>query len=64
MPRTQFQLELRCRKHPQFAGDCPACYFVRRFDADFESLRRRRAVLVRQLREKLRSGEVIVIEIL
>ncbi len=35
-----------------------------RFDVDFDKLRQRRAALVRLLRERLRSGEVIAIEIM
>jgi hypothetical protein len=54
---------LRCRPHPEFTADCHACCFVRRFDTEFDKLRQRWAVLVRHLRERLRSGEVIVIEI-
>jgi len=61
--RTQFQLDLRCRQHQEFTADCPACCFVRRFDLDFDRLRQRRATLVRQLRDKLRSGEVVAIDI-
>jgi hypothetical protein len=64
MHRTNFQLDLRCGKHPDFTSDCPACCFVRRFDTEFDKLRQRRALLVRQLREKLRSGDVVVIEII
>ncbi len=64
MHRTNFQLDIRCKEHPGFTGDCPACCFVRRFDTEFDRLRQRRAILVRQLREKLRSGEVVVIEII
>ena len=64
MHRTNFQLDLRCKEHPDFKGDCPACRCVRRFDAELERLRQRRATLVRQLREKIRSGEVVVVEII
>jgi hypothetical protein len=63
MPRNQFQLDLRCRKHRDFTGDCPSCCYVRHFDVEFDKLRQRRATLVRQLREKLRAGEVIAIDI-
>jgi hypothetical protein len=61
--RTLLQLDLRCREHEAFTSDCPACCFVRRFDSEFDRLRQRRAILVRQLREKLRSGDVIAIDI-
>jgi hypothetical protein len=64
MSRTLVQLDIRCKQHRDFTGDCPACYFIRRFETDFQKLRQRRAELIRQLREKLRSGEVVVIEII
>jgi hypothetical protein len=64
MSRTLVQLDIRCKQHREFAPDCPACCFVRRFDTEFERLRQRRAELIRQLCGKLRAGEVIPVEIL
>ena len=64
MHRTNFQLDIRCKEHQTFTFDCVACCFVRRFDTEFDRLRQRRAALVHQLRDKLRSGEVVVIEII
>jgi hypothetical protein len=56
MPRIQFQLDLRCQKHPDYTGDCTACCFVRHFDVEFDKLRQRRATLVRLLLDKMISG--------
>ncbi len=64
MHRTNFQLDLRCKEHRTFAFDCAACCFVRRFDTEFDRLRQRRADLIRQLRDKLWSGDVVPLEIL
>jgi hypothetical protein len=58
------QLDIRCKQHRQFTSDCPACCFVRRFDTEFDRLRQRRAELIRQLRDKLRSADVVPVEIL
>ena len=64
MSRTLVQLDIRCKQHQEFAPDCGACCFVRKFEMEFERLRQRRAELIRQLRGKLRSGDVVPIEIL
>ena len=63
MSRTLVQLDIRCKQHLEFTADCKACSFVRRFETEFDKLRQRRAVLVRQLREQLRTGVVVVIDI-
>jgi hypothetical protein len=64
MSRTLVQLDIRCRQHQEFTPECADCCFVRKFDTDFERLRQRRAELIRQLRGKLRSGDVVPVDIL
>jgi hypothetical protein len=64
MSRTLVQLDIRCKQHQTFTPECAACCFVRKFETEFERLRQRRAELIRQLRGKLRSGDVVPIDIL
>jgi len=64
MSLTNVQLDIRGKQHRKFTPDCGACCFVRKFEMDFDRLRQRRAELIRQLRGKLRSGEVVPVEIL
>ncbi len=63
MHRTQFHLDIRGKEHRTFTFDCSAGCFVRRFGTVFDRLRQRRTALVHQRRDKLSSGEVVVIEI-
>jgi hypothetical protein len=64
MSRTFIQLDIRCKEHRELTPDCAACSFVRKFEIEFQKLRQRRAELIRQLRGKLRSGDVVPVEIL
>jgi len=62
--RTLVQIDIRCKQHREFKPDCGACCFIRKFEMEFEKLRRRRAEVIRLLCNKLRSGDVVPVEIL
>jgi hypothetical protein len=64
MSGTLVRLDTRCKQHREFTPDCGACCFIRKFEIEFQKLRQRRAELIRQLRGKLRSGDVVPVEIL
>jgi len=64
MSRTLVQLDIHCKQHREFTPDCSACGFIWKFEMEFNRLRQRRAELIRQLRGKLRSGDVVPEEIL
>jgi hypothetical protein len=64
LSRMLVQFDICGKEHRKLTSDCNAYCFVRRFEVEFEKLRQRRAELIRQLCGKLRSGEVIPVEIL
>jgi hypothetical protein len=50
-------MEIRCKEHESFTGDCKACIFAHRFESRFDDLRSRRDRLVQELRERLLAGD-------
>jgi hypothetical protein len=64
MTGTLVRLDIRCKQHRDFSSDCPTCTFVRNFETAFQMLQQRRRELIRQLCKKLRSGDVVPVEIL
>ena len=57
------QVEIRCKEHESFPRECSACVFVRQFESRFDDLRGRRDRLVQELRQRLLTGDVLLLDL-
>jgi len=57
------RVELRCREHARFQPACRACCFLRKAEYDLVALRSRRDHVFRELKDKLASRELIMIDL-
>ena len=56
-------VEIRCEKHEDFQNDCPACCFLRKAEHDLQAVRTRREALFNQIKQRLSSRELVIIDL-
>ncbi len=61
--KLQAQLQLRCRQHEAVDGSCTACQRLAKCELQYQRLRRDRDQLLAELRKRLASQELIIIDI-
>jgi len=57
------RVELRCHEHESFQPNCPDCCFLHKAERDLVSLRTRRDQIFRQLKQRLATRELIMIDL-
>ena len=61
--RVLGQVEMRCQEHERFQPTCAACCFLRKAEHDLVSLRTRGDQIFRQLKQRLATRELIMIDL-
>ncbi len=57
------QIEIRCRAHESVDPQCTACQLLRRAERNYQRLRTERARMLAELRAKLVSRELIILDL-
>ncbi len=61
--KSLVQVEIRCRQHEPDEPTCPACRFLRNTERNLLYLRSRRDYLLGQIKARLASNELIIIDL-
>ena len=57
------EVEIRCGEHDHFEPGCSVCCFLKTAEHNLQALRTRRGSLLQQIKQRLGSRELIIIDL-
>jgi len=57
------EIEIRCGQHEMFDPACSTCCFLRKAEHDLQALKNRRSSLIGQIKERLSSRQLVIVDL-